>query len=809
MTAPTPEQIQLIRDYEPALNFVGKRGDANAERFYPSDAKRYLEKCALSRAKAPYATRADWGAPVIAANTLGAVAGEADTFLGAQDASGAPLYLTTPAGEEFFLEMSGWKSIDHYADLDRLAARYRNEAELRASQFWYHAEFFDASRIRRLFKEDITSGVDFNPLFAPQPNKPAVITDPALICYYLFYPGHDESLGGCIDSDTGLLFEKAREYGSFAGEWSCIALLLDRASVGVAYAPKYVGLTNRNIGLIKVGDREVRTGMRIVDWSSVPIYEGTHPRFSVAKGTHGLYLLNETIPPVEPLTSDDIFGAFCGNATPIATYPPDFGPDPNTGFLPFAKMAAGSGIGMKIGGLVGAGIGAVAGIVSGIAEIASSHTSDGGVALPPPIVEPKQDDVSANDFVVHPKGKRPAGVDGSPSSAQEWNSDSVTLEVGGHSRQYDFIVDRETQVLWGEDPDALGYTGRWGPFVLEDPDTRRAGMKFPKFWQMFFDAIVRSDPPAKVIVLDESTSWTVPADWNNSNNSIELIGGGGGGAAGDGSGNSGAGGGGGAYAKNSNVALTPGAAVAVVIGAGGPGGTTSGAAGASGGDTSFNNGAIVAKGGGGGVAGATPAGGAGGSAEASTGVIKFSGGAGGAADATALSGGGGGGGAGGPKGAGGNGGAARSNGVAPGGGGGGGGNGGGETGFTTSSNDGGDGGSNLSAGGSGAGGTSGKNGLPGVSGGGGGGGYSPQGGDGNGTNGGNGSDGMEFGVGGSGSGGGGGGRGTGTGNGGAGAMGGWHGGGGGGGGRRGGGGMTSGQGGDGRTGGIKLTWVPK
>ena len=133
--------------------------------------------------------------------------------------------------------------------------------------------------------------------------------------------------------------------------------------------------------------------------------------------------------------------------------------------------------------------------------------------------------------MVHPKGKRPAEVD--ESRAVEWRSDNV---------------DPETQVLWGTDPDGLGYTGRWGPRVEEDAQTRRAGMKFPKFWRLFFDELVRNDPPSRTIVLtrDAGTAWPVPADWNNASNTIELIGGGGGGSAGDRGANSGGGGGGGA-----------------------------------------------------------------------------------------------------------------------------------------------------------------------------------------------------------------------------------------------------------------------
>jgi hypothetical protein len=73
-----------------------------------------------------------------------------------------------------------------------------------------------------------------------------------------------------------------------------------------------------------------------------------------------------------------------------------------------------------------------------------------------------------------------------------------------------------------------------------------------------------------VIFLTSGTSWTVPADWNNSNNTIEVIGGGGGGEVSVA--NVGTGGGGGGYSKITNLALTGGASVTINIGSGGAGG---------------------------------------------------------------------------------------------------------------------------------------------------------------------------------------------------------------------------------------------
>lgn len=152
----------------------------------------------------------------------------------------------------------------------------------------------------------------------------------------------------------------------------------------------------------------------------------------------------------------------------------------------------------------------------------------------------------------------------------------------------------------------------------------------------------------KTIFLLSGNSWSVPSDWNNAINKVELVGGGGEGAIGYLCG--GGAGGGGAYSSVSNIALTPGASVAYHVGAGG----SSGGYGAAGGDSwfgasSFAAAPVAAKGGGGGAndtAGsscAVHAGGAGGQAASGIGAVKYSGGAGGS---SAFGGGGGGGAAG-------------------------------------------------------------------------------------------------------------------------------------------------------------------
>ena len=206
-----------------------------------------------------------------------------------------------------------------------------------------------------------------------------------------------------------------------------------------------------------------------------------------------------------------------------------------------------------------------------------------------------------------------------------------------------------------------------------------------------------------IYVLTTGTSFTVPANWNNSNNEIHLFSGGGGGAGSrfttpNGSGGAGAGGGG--YTKVTNLTLTPSSSVSYAIGAGGSAGVE-GSNGGSGGNTTFNAGTYTTTGGGGGQGTTTSSTGG----TAGTGSTN-NGGVGGQGSLSTVAGtnngGGGGGGAGGSLGTGANGGngfasTTRANAA----GGGGGGNGGGSAGGNASSATGGTGGNNNAGAGGG------------------------------------------------------------------------------------------------------------
>jgi hypothetical protein len=591
--------------------------------------------------------------PAIKAGGI-ATAGGTGVFLG-KKTNGGYEFLETSTAEECFLELGGWKPADGYADLDRVADLYQTDLELNASQFWYHAEFFDAVRLRLLFDfVHDQGGPDLMQLFAAHLGEPAVLIDPALICYYLFFPGHEEGLAGC----DGVA--EARNYANFAGEWACVAVLLDRDLSGGAYSPKQVGLTRRDVGIIKFRGGEVRSSMRIFSWSAMQP-SATHPRLIVARGSHDLYLPGEVPKPLEPLTAVDPSAGSCGLAElPAGQIVGSKNPFPVAAVFPYPKLIAGAAAGY-IFGPFGNALGALARTIWTIAEMVESSGETFGYESSPPSLSPTGDFVSTAGKVVHPVGLRPAEVD--PARAVEWRcTDDLTLAG---------IVDRDTQILGPGDPEPRfkGYTGRWGPRVAGDPDTRRAGMCFPNFSHMLFDSLVRGKQPFTIVFLTTGTTWTVPADWNKSKNTIECIGGGGvdGSVAVAGAGGSG---GGGAYSMIANLALTPGTQVNYQVGTGG---ARADAAAGSGGDTYFNGTSLAAcsVGAKGGDGANGTVGGAGGAADGGVGTSKFAGGNG-ADGGEGFVGGPSGGGAASPKGAGANGGAAT---VDQEGGGGGGGNG--------------------------------------------------------------------------------------------------------------------------------------
>ena len=145
-----------------------------------------------------------------------------------------------------------------------------------------------------------------------------------------------------------------------------------------------------------------------------------------------------------------------------------------------------------------------------------------------------------------------------------------------------------------------------------------------------------------IFITTASTSFTVPLDWNNASNSVEVIGGGGGGGDAPGTAKAGGGGGGG-YAKRANLSLTPGTSITFGVGAGGGDPGSNNAKGPNGGHTWFNAANFATCIAGGGLATCVGAeGGEGGKGSADTIVAALGGGTGSASGTTTYAGGGGG-----------------------------------------------------------------------------------------------------------------------------------------------------------------------
>src|ERR1700730_12782833 len=167
------------------------------------------------------------------------------------------------------------------------------------------------------------------------------------------------------------------------------------------------------------------------------------------------------------------------------------------------KISYGGGVGNALlaglGGIstLGGGLGMIAGILWAVLEMEPPDyppTPPPGDPIPIPNPAPQQVDVvdPAAGTVVHPVGKKPDGV--SDARAQQWLSNDNLLAGRG---RYDFTVDRDTQILWGE-PVNPTYILRWGQRVDNDPQLRRSGMRFPNFWLMFFNELVVTNPPTPV-----------------------------------------------------------------------------------------------------------------------------------------------------------------------------------------------------------------------------------------------------------------------------------------------------------------------
>lgn len=520
------DPIDLIRRFEPILYFH------QDERFFPSNAKLYLEHCALWRALGPpFDSKARWGGtssrtfPHFPMVRRGKITASVDEVPLASEASdgvkgsfiGSAAFTVDTADEERFLDLIGWiggaavddTSANAHANLDAIFNAYSGgRPSLTESRFWYHAEVFGAERLRGLLGPPHPA-IDFE--------KFTKLKDPALVCYYLFFPGHEEPLEDCANS-VG-----AQRWASCAGAWGCVAILLEGDTTQSNYVPAMIGLTSRNAGSIQFLGQELRVGMRVFDWNlatkvvrdrGAGRQAGEHARIFVSKGVHGMSLDQLVSPALTTFSPDDYSDDSCGiyethaaGLAAIASEEEDRAVHDNIALVKIVAAAVGGfhGVGgfLNIGtGLLAAAGGAVGAMLTvmpeygGMAKLA--RIEDGDPPLKPQFDHPPSPGQIGT--VIHPLGVDPP--DAPVGSRQTWpifdaNDDRVLAKNDSVGRRYSLWVadagapDSRPGWLPSEDKSqgVSSFKGRWGNRVVSDPFNRRAGMRFPEFWPMFFDGI--------------------------------------------------------------------------------------------------------------------------------------------------------------------------------------------------------------------------------------------------------------------------------------------------------------------------------
>jgi len=155
-----------------------------------------------------------------------------------------------------------------------------------------------------------------------------------------------------------------------------------------------------------------------------------------------------------------------------------------------------------VGGAAGASVGAIYEVMNefrgGAAKIADIQDPD----RPPPAQFDHPPGVTEIGIVIHSVGVDPPAAP--LDKRQVWprfnkadpNDDRTLIMKDGAGRSYSLWVaahsdDQDGRPVWlpSEVPSTPSFKGRWGNRAVSDPFNRRAGMRFPEFWAMFFEAI--------------------------------------------------------------------------------------------------------------------------------------------------------------------------------------------------------------------------------------------------------------------------------------------------------------------------------
>jgi len=470
------------------------------EKFVPVDAKRFLENANLwTDTAAPLDDKAQWGGPTSAqyprlptvpAMGLSGVTTELGQIIDDPTLQPAP-------GAEMFLEMGGWKdatgmheagvtatSGNLYSDRKSVEDLYTQAGVLKDSKFWYHAELIEGAD----FTRQLTS------ITAPVMSS-LMPSNPALLLYYFFFPGHQQSVGtgdGCTDVKT-------REAACHVGDWQCMAILLQGDPGGEAnkYKPMFFGTTGpiyapssgtgsrEGFGF---NDEDGYPGMKVARWrpqtgplANLPALEGAseHPHLFVALGSHGLY----TVPGTYPVFPYIDGPTWCDTFDNSSVMPEGYG-RPDDKFL----KGMGAFLAKVMGGfLAGGPFGEIVGVVAAAAE--GYYPSPAGLDVVGYGDTPDPDKVplAGTGTTIRPRGVDVAGV---TDMLEDWAVER-NKTIGRH--HYDYLVDRDAQRFWPNPDGELGYRGRWGQRVTSDFMPRRAGPKFPDYFRMFMMALAAGD----------------------------------------------------------------------------------------------------------------------------------------------------------------------------------------------------------------------------------------------------------------------------------------------------------------------------
>lgn len=472
------------------------------ETFVPVDAKRYFENANLWSAASPSLdNKALWGgaatapfprAPLVMAGGLRGLDNEPGTMI--DDVS-----LIPAVGNEVFLELGGWKdatelpeagvtasSSNVYSGRKAIADLFSKTGAHKDARFWYHAEFIDNAHFFN--RGTMPMGPDITKLKAD-----LLPANPSMLCYYFFFPAHTQSVSSDTCTDI-----RAREAACHAGDWQCMAILLDGKPQDdpSTYTPVFFGCTGfacsedgstvRPFG----EDPENYTAMKVERWrprsgpaANLPELEANteHPHLYVALGTHSLYTRPGANVPVFPYDDGPEWCATFDNSTVM---PPDWGQPDDHKFLKglgafFAKVMGGF--------LLGGPVGEIAGVVAAAAE--GYYPSPSGLDVVGTGDSPDPDKVptAGSGMTIRPKG---VNVASAGSDVEDW---AVQQNLRINRRRYDYIVDRNTQHWWPRDDGETGFRGRWGQRVTADFIPRRAGPKFPNHAQMFLMAMSMGD----------------------------------------------------------------------------------------------------------------------------------------------------------------------------------------------------------------------------------------------------------------------------------------------------------------------------